>query len=123
MSLCDYLIVEEGTRKVSLIGCFSALTAAEFPKPPRLFFVHADLTDGTGEGTAELVITYAQTGEEVYRHAKSVRFADRLRVVLYGWKVTNCSFPHPGRYTVSLLVDGQWVTQRTLGLIPAGGPS
>jgi hypothetical protein len=123
MSLCDYLIVEEKTRKVSLIGCFSALPAVAFPTGPRRFFVYADLTDGRGHGTAELVIAHSASETEVYRQARPIRFPDALWVVQCGWKVDDCSFPYDGRYVVAILVDGEWVTQRTLDLVSTGGPS
>jgi Family of unknown function (DUF6941) len=120
MHLCDALIVEENTRRVSLINCFSALRSAHFPTGLRPFWVFADLTDASGLGTAELVVIRASSGERVYTESKPIRFVDRLRVVQYGWRVTGCSFPVPGRYFVTLRVDGDWVAQRWLDLLSVG---
>src|SRR5262245_22970608 len=106
MQLCDGLIVEEHTRRVSLISCFSALRSAHFPTGFRPFWVFADLTDGSGLGTAELMVVRAASGETVYAESKPIRFVDRLRVVQYGWRVSGCSFPAPGRYFITLRVDG-----------------
>src|SRR5437773_10358679 len=93
LNLCDYLIVEEHTRKPSLIGCFTALTVSSFPSSPCQFGVYAELTDSDGSGIAELMISRLDTGEEIYRQAKTVSFPDRFFVVRYGTKVVRCVFP------------------------------
>jgi hypothetical protein len=80
LTLCDYLLIEEHTRKPSLIGCFTALTVPSFPSPPRPFDVYAELTDSAGRGVAELVISRLDTGEAIYRQAKTVSFPDRFHV-------------------------------------------
>ena len=41
-------------------------------------------------------------------------FRDRLFVVRYKTRVLNCQLPVPGRYGVSLLVDGELAGQRML---------
>lgn len=120
ITLCDTLLIEEGTRKVALIGCFSALTARQFPTGPRTFFAYADLTDSEGSFTAELIVSRLDTQEEIYRTQRSVHFADRLRVVRCGVKVADCRFPAPGEYLVTLFIGGDWVAQRPISLYTAG---
>jgi hypothetical protein len=48
MTLCDYVIVEEKTKKVSLIGAFTGMRVSRFPSDPSPFSVYAALTDGLG---------------------------------------------------------------------------
>jgi hypothetical protein len=123
MQICDGLIVEENTRRVSLINCFSALRSTQFPTGPRPFWVFADLTDGSGPGHANLIVVRAETGEHVFSESKPIRFLNRLQVVQYGWRVTRCSFPAPGRFFITLSVDGEFVAQRWLDVGAPGGLS
>ena len=121
MHLCDQLIVEETTRKVSLFGCFTALTAGSFPTLSAPFCVFASLTDGNGLGAVELDVVRADTGEGIYRRTRQIRFSSRIQVVEYGWRIPGIVFPHPGRYYFSLRVDGEWVAQRSLDLTQRSG--
>lgn len=114
MHLCDYILVEEGTRKFSLIGCFTAVRSAVFPTDAKPFFIAADLTDAIGTGAIEFVVARTENQEVVFRRSRQVRFESRLTVVQYGLKVTGCRFPAPGRYEAQLLVDGEWVAQRVI---------
>ena len=53
LTLCDYVIREEGTAKATLVGTFTGIRTDGFPSTPRPFCVFASLTDGLGEGTME----------------------------------------------------------------------
>jgi hypothetical protein len=66
MALCDYVITEQKTNKVSLIGSFTRMAVREFPGFPDPFSVYAVLTDGLGDVTIELAVTRLDTGEEIY---------------------------------------------------------
>jgi len=114
LTLCHYFLVEEGTRKVSLVGVFSKLTSDQFPYVPPTFFVHAALTDGLGNATIDLVFTRLDTDEEVGVRRRQVRFANRLGELHVVFQVANLAFPVPGAYLFTLLVDGEWVAQRRL---------
>jgi hypothetical protein len=118
MSLCDYIIIEEGTGKASLIGCFDRLVVPDFPSPPRAIFLSAELTGGHGRGRVSVDMTRPDTGETVGGTQADVYFRDRLFVVRYRTRVTDCSFPVPGRYAVALLVDGELAGQRIIEVSP-----
>lgn len=112
LSLCDLVIVEEGTHKISLIGTFSTIKAREFPLHRRPFCIFATLTDGLGDGVVELTITEMEAEEEIYRLERSVHFPDRLSEVSLLFRVEECVFPSPGLYTATMLVDGDWLAHR-----------
>jgi hypothetical protein len=111
LNLCDYVILEEGTRKISLIGCLAQCSAGTFPFTAPPFYAHAVLTDCQGEGRMELVVTRLETDEEVYRWRARVRFPARLRQTHVYFRVTDCSLPAPGAYHFALLVDRELVAQ------------
>jgi hypothetical protein len=123
LSLCDYVIIEEGTGKASLVGCFDRLVVPAFPSPPRDLFLAADLTGGRGRGRVSVDIIRPDTGESIPWTSADVYFRHRLFVVRYRTRVTDCSFPVPGRYAVSLLVDGELAGQRILEVAPEGSSS
>jgi hypothetical protein len=114
LTLCDYVIVEEGTKKSSLIRAFTGLRAQGFPWTPRPFCVFATLTDGLGEGVIELTLTRLETDEEVYTIRRSLRFPDRFMEVRAFFRLAECTFPASGAYVFSLLIDGEWVAHRRL---------
>jgi len=118
LSLCDYILVEEGTRKVSLIGTLTRLEADGFPYIPRLFFVYAVLLEGVGAARIKLVVRRLDTNEEIYERERQVHFSNRLQELHISFRVERCSFPVPGRYELDLLVDGESVTRRCLRIVP-----
>jgi hypothetical protein len=104
--------VEERTKKVSFIGTFGGISANRFPALAPPFSVVAPLTDGLGDATADLVVVALSTGDEAYTFRSQLHFPDKLAEVLYHARLRQCSFPAPGDYQFTLLIDGEWVAQR-----------
>jgi hypothetical protein len=121
LALCDYVIVEERTKKVSLIGTFAGIRVNEFPATPSPFSVFAVLTDGQGHATIRLSVVQLETDEEVYAYQSQVHFADPLAEVSFHLRVHQCVFPAAGAYQFTLLVDGDWVAQRRIRVYSAEG--
>jgi hypothetical protein len=120
LSLCDYVIVEERTKKVSLIGTFTGLAVADFPAHVPPFSAFAVLTDGLGSATMELLATHMDTNEEVYSHQAAITFPDKLTEISYHLRVHQCVFPAPGIYQFTLTLDGEWIAQRRLRVYQRG---
>jgi hypothetical protein len=74
----------------------------------------AAFRDGLGSARIELVVTHADSDEEVYSYRGTIQFPDRLTEVRAIVRINNCSFPRPGRYQFTLLIDGEWVAQRQI---------
>jgi hypothetical protein len=119
--LCDYFLVEDGTNKVSFIGCFRDLTVETFPAVLPPFFVCTSLTDGAGTGIMELTLSNLETGEEVFAFRWPITFQDPLTVLRVRVRVRNWSISAPGTYQVMLSVDGDLVGQRQLHVYRKGG--
>jgi hypothetical protein len=117
LTLCEKVIVEEGTRNVTLVSTFNKPAVSRFPTPPKRFDVFAALTDGVGDATIKLTVTSLATDEMIYEREAQAYFPNRLAEVHVLFRVGECSFPAPGFYQVSLLLDGEWVAQRRLQLI------
>jgi hypothetical protein len=111
LTLCDYVMREERTLKVSLIGTFTGIRAGEFPFS-RPFCVFASLTDGLGEGMLELTITRLASDEEIVRLQRSIMFPNRFMDVQVLFRLNEVSFPEEGTYLFSLSVDDDTIAQR-----------
>jgi hypothetical protein len=112
--LCDLVIVDQATRKISLVNTFSGIRTAEFPFVPLPFCVFAILTDGEGDAEISLTVTRLETDEEIYTFERTVHFPDRLTEVQILFRVTGCCFPAAGEYLFTLLVDREWVAQHRI---------
>jgi hypothetical protein len=114
LTLCDQVIVEQGTEKVSLIGSFSGISAPEFPALALPFSVFATFTDGLGEVTIDLVFIRLESGEESYSYRGVLSFPGRLKEVRFHARINQCLFPAAGEYDVMILANGQWLGQKRL---------
>jgi len=119
LTLCDYALVEEGTKKVSLIGAFSGIRAASFPFFRPSFCVFASLTDGEGDADVDLTVTHLESDEEVYFLQRSVRFPGRFTEVRTLFRIADCRFPAAGAYFFTLRVDREWVAHRRIQVYPS----
>jgi hypothetical protein len=115
--LCDPVIIEEGTRKVSVIGAFNRLEGRAFPFVPSPFCVLATLTGAQGEGRLTLTVIQLETDEEVYSLTRQVAFPDRFAEGRVLFRLADCSFPAPGVYISTLTVDDDWVAHRRLRIL------
>jgi hypothetical protein len=118
LTLCDYVLVEEGTKKVTLVGSFTGVRAGSFPHIPLPFCVYAPLTGGLGEGTLELTVTNLDADEEIYSLVRSIHFPDRFIEVRALFRLHECEFPAAGSYLFTLLVDDEWIAHRRIRVYP-----
>ena len=120
LTLCEKVIVEEGTKNVTLVNTFTTMFVDEFPSPAQRFAVYAALTNGLGDATIELVLTHLETDNEIHARRMPLRFSDKLAEVRILYRMSEISFPEPGKYQFSLLVDGDWIAQRQFQLQEKG---
>ena len=114
LTLCDYVLIEEGSRRVSLIGSLMRMVADRFPHAPPTFCIHAALTDGRGDVTLDLVATRLDTYETVASRKRQIHFTDRLEELQVIFRIKDWTFPAPGLYEIALLVDNEPIAQRRI---------
>lgn len=114
LTLCDYLIVEERTKKVSLIGTFTTILGSQFPAAAQPFSVFAVLTDGLGDAAVSLVVKYLATDQEVYSYQNTVQFPDRLFQLQLHIRINALVWPYAGWYDCLLMIDNQFITNRRI---------
>jgi hypothetical protein len=116
--LCEQLIVEEGTKNVTPVNCFTHRTAEAFPWTSPPFTVVAWLTNGEGELLLEVVIEDTDTLEELYRRGATFRLTTPLQHQRLSLRINAIAFPRPKTYRVLLQADGEIIAQRKLGIVP-----
>jgi hypothetical protein len=117
LTLCEKVIVEEGTQSTTFVSTFVELLADEFPFRPERFALAAVLTGGQGDGVVELAIAQLETLEEAYSLRQPLHFPDRPAELPVAFHIRDCSFPAPGPYEAVLLVDGDRVARRTVSVV------
>jgi hypothetical protein len=78
-----------------------------YPHFYREFCVFLALTEGRGQGDGHIVCVFEETGERVFETRKRpIPFGpDPLEVVGVPFRIRDCSFPRPGRYSVQFWDD------------------
>jgi hypothetical protein len=116
LAICEKVIVEEGTKNVTLVSTFTKLIIEEFPSPPQRFAVYIVLTEGIGDAKMKMLITSLENDEVIHTDEFTVRFPNRLMEVRVLFRVARCSFPRAGKYQVTLFLDDDWLAERQIQL-------
>ena len=122
MLLCDDWRVDgPSNRRVTIIGLIWNIHSVEEPAYPlfyREFCVFLALTEGRGQGEGHIACVFEGTGEKVFETRKRpIQFRpDPLEVIGVPFRIRDCSFPQPGRYSVQFWYDGVVIEERPLRL-------
>jgi hypothetical protein len=117
ITLCREVIVEEGTKNVTLVNIFMRLTAKSFPCTLRSAVAYAVLTDGLGKMRISFVIARPDTLQRIMTHPGDLTFTDPLVEQRIFARLRPVEFPVAGRYQVMLLANDELVTQCTLQIV------
>ena len=114
--LCEQYIVEEKTRNVTLVNCFSQRFVEQDPPEPLSFVALAQLSAGQGEMPMGLVIERMDTLQRVFERYGRVRFSEQLQESRFSARVVNCVLPILGPYQVLLFAEGELIALRKFHL-------
>jgi hypothetical protein len=112
LTLCDLVIDEAITHKLSLVGSFTEILVDELPGLAEPFSAVAFLTDAQGVVNLELRVNDAATNEIVEVRHHRVYSPNPLAVVYCNVRVKDCSFPRPGPYVFSLWFGDESIALR-----------
>jgi len=117
LALCDYAIIEERTKKLSMIGTFWSIAVEDgFPTRPAPFSVVCMLTGGLGVLTITLKVR-REVGfemEEIYSSTGNIEFRDRFQLVYYTMRFQHLTLPEPGHYHFELLAGEHELARASL---------
>lgn len=124
--VCDLIIRDELTKKLTLVGVFSAIHGVKLPVTlGGGMHLYAAMTDGRGEYKCRVVLRHLETDMTIFQAEGPLVFRDPQQVVELNMKLPQVSFPHWGRYEVALYSEEQLLGTRTfivrqVGASPAG---
>ncbi len=112
INVCDEIIRDEISKKISLIGLFSQIQAATFPAHHPSLHVYVSLTDGHGEYEGELRFVSEEDNSVIASMKGKVPFQNPLQTVELNFAINNLKFEAPGKYRVEFFCDDDLVGSR-----------
>ena len=114
--LCERIVVEEGTRYVTLVSIFDERTIADFPTDPIACAIYASLVSGRGIIPMTLRVSRLDDMAEIYEKSFSLEFVDPMIEIRFMFQFQGLVFPTAGRYEYLLLADASPVASTVLNL-------
>ncbi len=122
INICDSIIRDETTKKVSLIGLFSVIRAPGFPIVHPLMHVYVALTNGHGDYA--MTIRFCDDKEQdLARMEGPIQFANPLQVIELNLAWQQLRIKHAGEYTVEVLCNKVLIGERRFHVVGPQKPS
>lgn len=112
INVCDTIIRDEVSKKVSLIGLFNTIRANTFPCTHPSMHVYVALTNGHGKYKVDVRFTNLKEGKALAGVAGDLDFKSPLQVVELNLCWQRLSFERAGEYEVEVLCDGSRIGSR-----------
>jgi len=118
MLLCDQTIVEEGSRKRSLIGLFDRVKSAQFPTVHGSMSIYVQFREI--EGTFDFTLELFDLAEDKTLHkamVKDFNVQEKSRDCELVFNLLSVRFVHPGDYEFRIYVNDQIFGQKSFQVI------
>jgi hypothetical protein len=112
INVCDSIIRDEFTKKVSLIGLFNAIRANSFPCTHPLLHVYVALTNGHGRYQTDIRFLNLADNKPIVGMKGHLEFQNPLQVVELNVCWQRLRFEKSGEYVVQVLCDGAPIGER-----------
>ena len=119
---CDMIWRDPGTGKMTILGCFSAISAAKFPAMHPVISVYAAVTDG--HGTVPITLRLIDVDEEdppVFELKTDAVFPDPRAVIEMAFIASSVVIPSPGEFRLQLFAGPNPLIERRIIAIQLGG--
>lgn len=108
--LCDRIIQEAETSKVTLVGILDRLTASEFPFDyVRGLELYVRVTDAAGEYTTRMEVVRVEDEQTIVEGDATMAMLDRTRSYEIRFDFPRVPFERPGQYEFRLFANGRFV--------------
>ena len=118
MLLCDLTLVEEGTRKRSLVGLFDRIKTPQFPTVHGSMSIYVQFREieGTFDFTLEL---YDLAGDKTLHKAmvNNFKVQERSRDCELVFNLLSIRFDHPGDYEFRIYVNDMIFGQKSFQVV------
>ena len=106
MLLCDQTLVEEGTRKRTLIGLFDRIGGPQFPLVHSSMSIYVQFREIEGTFDFSLELYDLDEGRSMHRAIiKGFQVKDRSRDSELVFNLLSVRFEHPGEYEFRIYID------------------
>lgn len=112
INICDTIIRDQISKKVSLIGLFGSIRCPSFPARHPKMHVYVSLTDGHGKHKINIRFVSLETGTPVVSMEGEIEFPNPLQVVDLNLEWNNLKFDKSGVYSVEVLCDNVSIGSR-----------
>jgi hypothetical protein len=114
LTLCQQVIVEERTRRVTLVNNFAWLRLGDFPATYGPFSAVAALTDGQGAIDVTIRVERTETLDLLYHQTQRLVFRSPFHELVALFRFPRITFPVPGGYEFSIWAGGEALAYRVL---------
>ena len=121
--VCDQIITDRVTGKVSLIGMFAAVHSPRFPVTHPQICVYVALTEGRGKTPIKIRIVDANEARKPIVEGNGVvDFKDPRAIANLALQFHGLRFPEPGQYRVQIWAGSSLLREARLHLLTAKMP-
>jgi hypothetical protein len=113
MIVCDQIIRDGHTGKVTIVGSFNQITGESFPLIHRDCAIYVAITDGEGPYDGVLRVSLAESDEPVLEAGGRFELENPLQVAELNFRIQALVLPKPGKYRIEFFADGDRLTGRT----------
>ena len=106
INVCDTIIRDEPTKKVSLIGLFSAINAITFPATHPSMHVYIALTNGHGSYKLNIQLVREEDNHIIVGMEGGIKFMTPLQVLELNLQWGGIQFEKPGFYHFEVICNG-----------------
>lgn len=106
INICDTVIRDESTKKVSLIGLFNVIGSSTFPCTHSSMHIYMALTGGHGNHEMEVKLVRVEDQQAVMVMRGPIEFANPLQVAEVNLRWEKVIFEKSGEYSVEVFCDG-----------------
>lgn len=115
MIVCDAIHQDPATRKCTILGTFSTISARKFPVTHPQLAVHIALTNGHGKARIRLTLVgLDETKPPLFSGEGTIEFTDPRVVAELNFRLANVSFPAPGEYRFQVYGNDELLMERRL---------
>ncbi len=114
--VCDDVIRDQRTGKMTLINTFDRISAPVFPCHHPKFAVFFTLTNGNGTYDLSVRVEHEESGADILEITGPLEVRDPLGIGQFHVEVAGMEFPEAGKYWVTLRSDGEILAQMPIVL-------
>jgi len=116
--LADKVYIDKATNKSVIAGTFGRVWFQTFPGVHVGSFVYINLSDFQGKHQLAMRFVQLSDGRELAKSSSiDIKQAERLGHHEIAMQLPALSFPHPGKYAIEILWDGEFLGQVKLDVV------